>query len=92
MKDNKIFVHFNTNDINVYKLKDNALTLLKYQQIFFNETLVNEELYNKIDDFLIDLKTTVDEVNNMHVRLYATGIFQEFSKDYSRICEFRIVF
>lgn len=80
-KDNKIFVHFDTNEINIYELKNNSLMLLKQQTMFFNETLVNEELYKKIDNFLNCLNTIVGEVNNSRIRLYATGIFQEFSKE-----------
>lgn len=81
MKDNKIFVHFDTNNVNIYELKDNSLILLKQQQLFFNETLVNEELYKKIDNFLKDLNNIVGEVDNERIRIYATGLFQEFSKE-----------
>lgn len=81
MKDNKIFVHFDTNNVNIYELKNNSLILLKQQQLFFNETLVNEELYKKIDNFLKDLNNIVGEVDNERIRIYATGLFQEFSKE-----------
>lgn len=80
-EDNKIFVHFDTNEVSIYQLSANVLTLLKKEQIFFNETLVNSELFNKIDKFLINLEGIVGKVNNERVRLYATGIFQEFSEE-----------
>lgn len=81
MKNDKTFVHFSTNYVNIYKIKDNDIILLKHQQIFFNETLINEKLFKKIDNFLINLRNIIDEVDNSTVRLYATGVFQDFSKE-----------
>lgn len=81
MKKDKIFVHFNTNDISIYQLEQKTFRLLKKKQVFFNETLVNNELLKKIDDFLDELRDVVGVVDNNRVRLYATGIFQEFSQE-----------
>lgn len=78
--DNKIIVHFETNEVSIYNLKENNLTLIKKERIFFNETLINDELFKKIDNFIKDLEKSVGDVNNKIVRLYATGIFQEFSE------------
>ena len=81
MKKDKIFIHFDTNDISIYKLNQKKIKLLKKKQVFFNETLVNDELLKKIDRFLSELKNIVGTVDNERVRLYATGVFQEFSKE-----------
>ena len=81
MKKDKIFVHFNTNNISIYQLEHKTFRLLKKEQVFFNETLVNNELLKKIDDFLDELRDVVEVVDNKRVRLYATGIFQEFSQE-----------
>ena len=43
--DDRIYIHFNTNDVNVYQVKENSIILLKNVQLFFNETLVNDELF-----------------------------------------------
>lgn len=80
-KDNKIFVHFDTNEVSVYQVRENNVTLLQKKQIFFNETLVNDELFKKVDNFLKDLENIVEEIDNERIRLYATGIFQEFSEE-----------
>lgn len=81
MKKDKIFVHFNTNYISIYQLEQKTFRLLKKKQVFFNETLVNNELLKKIDNFLDELRDVVGVVDNKRVRLYATGIFQEFSQE-----------
>ena len=75
MKKDKIFVHFNTNDISIYQLEQKTFRLLKKEQVFFNETLVNNELLKKIDDFLDELRDVVGIVDNKRVRLCVTGIF-----------------
>lgn len=77
----KILVHFNTNDVNIYELNNKSINLLKHEQVFFNETLVNNELLNKIDKVLTNLELLGITVNNEKTRLYATGIFQNFSQE-----------
>ena len=62
-------------------MNQKKIKLLKKKQVFFNETLVNDELLKKIDRFLSELKNIVGTVDNERVRLYATGVFQEFSKE-----------
>lgn len=81
LTDDRVYIHFNTNDINIYQVKENSIILLKNEQVFFNETLINDELFKKIDKFLNNLKKMMGIVNNKRIRLYATGIFQEFSKE-----------
>ena len=62
-------------------MNQKKIKLLKKKQVFFNETLVNDELLKKIDKFLSELKSIVGTVDNERVKLYATGVFQEFSKE-----------
>lgn len=80
-KNEKILIHFDTNDINIYKLVNGKITLLEQKQIFFNETLVNEELFKKINLVLEEVNIKYQKWNNKKIRIYATGIFQEFSKE-----------
>lgn len=77
----RIFVHFDTNEVNIYQFAKNRLTLLCAQPIFFNETLVNDELFGKIDRILSSLESFALKANNENIRLYATGVFQEFSEE-----------
>ena len=82
LKDNeKILIHFDTNDVKIYKLANSNITLLEHKQIFFNETLVNEELFKKINFVLEEVNNKYQELNNEKIKIYATGIFQEFSKE-----------
>lgn len=79
-KDSKIFIHFDTNETSIYQLKEDSIMLIKKERIFFNETLINDELFKKIDSFIKGLEKIAGNVNNEIVRLYATGVFQEFSE------------
>ena len=38
----KILIHFDTNDVNIYKLVNESITLLEHKQVFFNETLIDK--------------------------------------------------
>ncbi len=80
-KDSKILVHFDTNDTSIYQLKGDSISLIKKERIYFNETLINDELFKKIDYVIEKLKMIVENVDSERVRLYATGIFQEFSEE-----------
>ena len=75
---NKRFVHFETNKITIYEIQNNQIIKIKEDVIYFNETLVNNELYNKIDNYLYNLNRE-NTFNTKNLRLCATGIFQEFS-------------
>lgn len=77
----KILIHFDINDVNIYKLVNGNITLLEHKQVFFNETLVNDELFRKINHVLEEVNDKYQELNNKNIRIYATGIFQEFSKE-----------
>ena len=80
-KDSKILVHFDTNDTSIYQLKGDSISLIKKERVFFNETLIHDELFKKIDYFIEKLRMIVEKVDNESVRLYATGVFQEFSEE-----------
>lgn len=80
-KDSKILVHFDTNDTNIYQLKGDSISLIKKERVYFNETLIHDELFKKIDYVIEKLKMILEDVNNSNVRLYATGVFQEFSEE-----------
>ena len=79
-KDKIILVHLDTNEVNIFRLQTGRLKLLKKKQIFFNETLVTGELLRKLD-MVVDMLAEAGNLDNKSVRLYATGIFQEFSKE-----------
>ena len=81
----KILIHFDTNDTYIYKLVDENITLLEHKQVFFNETLVNDELFRKINRVLDEVNDKYGKLNNKNTRLYATGIFQEFSKEFIKL-------
>ena len=80
-KDSKILVHFDTNDTSIYQLKGYSISLIKKKKVYFNETLIHDELFKKIDYVIEKLKMIVENVNNENIRLYATGVFQEFSEE-----------
>lgn len=80
-KDSKILVHFDTNDTSIYQLKGDSISLIKKERVFFNETLIHDELFKKIDYVIEKLRMIVEKVDNESVRLYATGVFQEFSEE-----------
>lgn len=75
---NKRFVHFETNKITIYEVQNKQIIKIKEDVLYFNETLVNNELYNKIDKYLYNLNKE-NTFNTKNLRLCATGIFQEFS-------------
>ena len=76
LKDNeKLLIHFDTNDVNIYKLVDGKITLLEQKQIYFNETLVNDELFKKINLVLEEVNIKYQKWDNKKIRIYATGIY-----------------
>ena len=74
----KRFVHFETNRTTIYEVQNKQIIKIKEDVLYFNETLVNNELYNKIDKYLYNLNKE-NTFNTKNLRLCATGIFQEFS-------------
>jgi hypothetical protein len=78
--DNKVLVHFNTNDISAYSLKDNTLKMMSKKCVAFEESSNIEILLEKIGKFLDNLEKLVGVINNERIRLYATGIFQKIDQ------------
>lgn len=81
MMKEKVLIHFTTNETSVYKLTNGNVLLQSREQLFFNETLVHDEMLNKIYSFVEKIKYHVTNFGKESVRLYATGIFQELSKE-----------
>ena len=80
MRNERIFIHFDTNKTIIYTLSD-ELQLLETCNIFFNETYNNDELFRKIDKIINSLKDKGYEINNINTRLFATGVFGSFSPE-----------
>ena len=80
MKNEKIIIHFDTNITNVYTLSSELKHIETYN-IFFNETHIHDELYHKIEYIINSIKEKGYVVNNKTTRLFATGIFEEFSNE-----------
>lgn len=78
--ENKTLIHFDTNEICVYSLKENTLELLSTELVTLEESYVNELLLQKIDDFFDNFVEYAKVVDNEHTRLYATGVFQRFAQ------------
>ena len=76
----KVLVHFSTNDISIYCLKNNTLKMLSQEHITFVESAVSETMLERIDKSLDNLEAYAEVINNEHVRLYATGIFQRLTQ------------
>ena len=49
--EDKVLVHFNTNNISVYILKDNTLKVLSKEHVTFEESSVTEILLKKSINF-----------------------------------------
>ena len=80
MSSKKIFIHFDTNKTIIYE-NSNKLELIETYNIFFNETYVNDELFHKINYIINDLKNKGYEIDNKTTRIFATGVFESFSKE-----------
>lgn len=76
----KVLIHFNTSEISIYILNNDMLKVLNKEPISFNDNTVTEILLEKIDKFLDGLEKCIGKVNNECVRLYATGIFQNYTQ------------
>lgn len=77
----KYIIHFNTNQVSVYQLISKKPVLKEKQTLYFNETVVHDEMLNKIRNFLKEFKKKFGVLDNRSVRIFATGIFQELSKE-----------
>ena len=77
----KTLVHFDTNHICVYDLKDNSLNLLERKCVNLNTYSDFEQLLSYIDIFLGDLEKSIGELSNERTRIYATGLFQSLTPE-----------
>ena len=81
MKENKKrIVHFDTNKTTIYEVQKKQIIKINEDILYFNETLLSDELYDKLDKYLYKLNKQ-ENFNTENIRLYATGIFQDFSLD-----------
>lgn len=80
VSDEKVLIHFDTSEISAYILKNDVLKVLNKESISFNGEAVTEILLEQIDKYLNSLEKYVGKVNNERVRLYATGLFQNFKQ------------
>lgn len=78
--DNQYIILFTTNVTSTYLCKNNKAILENEQELFFNETMVNDEMLNKIRFFLNAFQEKYNSLNNTNVRIFATGVFQELSE------------
>lgn len=79
MKENKKrIVHFDTNKTTIYEVQKKQIIKINEDILYFNETLLSDELYDKLDKYLYKLNKQ-ENFNTENIRLYATGIFQDFS-------------
>ncbi len=78
---NYYIIYFHTNNTCIYEVDNKKPVLQNQQQLFFNETFVHDEMLNKIRKFLENFQHTYGVLDNKHVRIFATGIFQELSNE-----------
>ncbi len=76
----KVLINFNTNDVGIYSLKDSTLKLLGKEYINFEESTNQNTILEKTNKFLDTLKKYTETIDNEHIRIYATGIFQKFTQ------------
>ena len=74
----KILIHLDTQTFKVYRLAGGCATqmLSHPAHLPFNPTI--EQLQDKVDGFLLDLSTHFGVLDNHRVRIYATGVFQDY--------------
>lgn len=80
-KKKKILVHVDNNGMNIYTLENDKLLLIEKRQLNFGECCEQETCLKRIDICLEYLKSLFGEVDNESIRLYATGIFQDFTSE-----------
>mgnify|MGYP004494300265 CR=1 FL=1 len=76
----KVLIHFSTDNISMYSLRNGALKLLGQDHVAFMGGSVGSLLIKNLDVFLDKAERCVGEVNNECVRLYATGVFQQLDQ------------
>lgn len=78
INNDKILIHFDTNYIKVYSLKNGRLKQIDEKHTTFEGSCLTESTFEKISKFLDTLGIYTENINNEHIRLYASGIFQNF--------------
>lgn len=73
----KIVLYFNTANVNIYKLKNKKLELVNRYSINFD--LPQKKLFEQITNCIYLLEKYTKKLDNKHIRLYATGIFQSLN-------------
>lgn len=76
----KVLVHFDSECVSVYRLRDGALALLKRERLAYDDCLDTGMLADRIGKFCGGLKEFAEVVNREGTRLYATGVFQRLSR------------
>ena len=81
-EDNRNYIiHFQNNKISVFKINNKVPLLKKEYHVFFNEALLHVEMLNKIREFFEKFQQEFGFLDNEHVRIFGTGIFQDLSKE-----------
>ena len=73
-------IYFQTNSVCVYQLVNKKPVLKKQQQLFFNETIVHDEMPNKIRNFLDGFKQEFGVLDNKSVEFLLLAFFRRFQK------------
>ena len=75
----KLLVHLSTKNTSVYSLAGVTLKVLYEERVDFKKGSVTDALQKRLDCILDKLRIHVGTLDNEHVRLYATGLFQQLS-------------
>ena len=79
-RDNKTLVHFNTDTIKIYDLKNGILKMLNEERVSFGTGCLSEVL-EKIKEFLKNLSNYTNKINKKSIRLYKTSLFKNFKQE-----------
>lgn len=72
-RDNKTLVHFNTDTIKIYDLKNGILKMLNEERVSFGTGCLSEVL-EKIKEFLNHLSNYTNEINNTSIVCDPRGV------------------
>lgn len=77
----KVLIHFDTKKITTYLYSSGSLVCHSCIQAFWDQKTAVDKLMELVDLFLYDTRSQLECFDNSCVRLYATGIFQNFSEE-----------
>ena len=77
----KLVIHFNTNVVKVYELKNGIIRKLYEKKTKISKEYLETGLFSDIDDFLRKLSDYTNTINNECTRIYATGVFQILNQE-----------